>query len=219
LQQKQGNFLEIAVIDYYQIIRRYVDFKFFFRLTQERGLWGPFNESPLTKWSLDMTEGPSRYFKSLLIVLIWLKLNNILECARGWYETIYFIGIILFAMKKLKVKLTNRISTKDQQATTASFGFKSTGKKKNNFVKIKYSNENLSFRSLAMFEREHNFVAMEYDDCDVSVAQPQTIDDHMRSIGFQGLKNVIGQATTLNSDTAEDDLESGIETGNSNETR
>ena len=36
-----------------------------------------------------------------------------------------------------------------------------------------------------MFEREHNFVAMEYDDCDVSVAQPQTIDDNMRSIGFQ----------------------------------
>lgn len=36
---------------------------------------------------------------------------------------------------------------------------------------------------------------------------------------FKGLKNVIGQATTLNSDTADDDLESGIETGTSNETR
>ena len=38
-------------------------------------------------------------------------------------------------------------------------------------------------RSLAMFERENRFVAMEYDDCDVSVGE--TIDDHMRSIGFQ----------------------------------
>ncbi len=38
-------------------------------------------------------------------------------------------------------------------------------------------------RSLAMFEREDRFVAMEYDDCDVSVGE--TIDDHMRSIGFQ----------------------------------
>jgi hypothetical protein len=34
-----------------------------------------------------------------------------------------------------------------------------------------------------MFEREDRFVAMEYDDCDVSVGE--TIDDHMRSIGFQ----------------------------------
>jgi hypothetical protein len=40
-----------------------------------------------------------------------------------------------------------------------------------------------------MFERENNFVAMEYDDCDVTVAQPQTIDDHMRSIGFQVIVN------------------------------
>ena len=41
-------------------------------------------------------------------------------------------------------------------------------------------------RSLAMFEREDRFVAMEYDDCDVTVTSGgQTIDEHMRSIGFQ----------------------------------
>ena len=37
-----------------------------------------------------------------------------------------------------------------------------------------------------MFERENRFVAMEYDDCDVTVSSgAETIDDHMRSIGFQ----------------------------------
>ena len=37
-----------------------------------------------------------------------------------------------------------------------------------------------------MFEREDRFVAMEYDDCDVTVTSGgQTIDEHMRSIGFQ----------------------------------
>ena len=25
-------------------------------LTQERGIWGPYNETSLTKWMLDMTE-------------------------------------------------------------------------------------------------------------------------------------------------------------------
>eukprot|EP00094_Tigriopus_californicus_P005213 TCALIF_05026-PB protein Name:"Similar to WDFY3 WD repeat and FYVE domain-containing protein 3 (Homo sapiens)" AED:0.04 eAED:0.04 QI:7/0.93/0.68/1/1/1/16/134/3650 len=35
-------------------------------LTQERGLWGPYNESRLTKWSLDMTEGPSRMRKRMI---------------------------------------------------------------------------------------------------------------------------------------------------------
>ena len=36
------------------------------QLTQERGLWGPFNESPLTKWMLDMTEGPSRMRRKMM---------------------------------------------------------------------------------------------------------------------------------------------------------
>ena len=40
-----------------------------------------------------------------------------------------------------------------------------------------------------MFEREDRFVAMEYDDCDVSVGE--TIDDHMRSIGFQVLSSIL----------------------------
>ena len=35
-------------------------------LTQERGLWGPFNESPLTKWMMDLTEGPSRMRQRLI---------------------------------------------------------------------------------------------------------------------------------------------------------
>eukprot|EP00095_Tigriopus_kingsejongensis_P009945 maker-scaffold981_size73921-snap-gene-0.19 protein:Tk09945 transcript:maker-scaffold981_size73921-snap-gene-0.19-mRNA-1 annotation:"low quality protein: wd repeat and fyve domain-containing protein 3" len=35
-------------------------------LTQERGLWGPYHESPLTKWSLDMTEGPARMRKRMV---------------------------------------------------------------------------------------------------------------------------------------------------------
>ena len=35
-------------------------------LTQERGLWGPFNESRLTKWCLDMTEGPSRMRRRMM---------------------------------------------------------------------------------------------------------------------------------------------------------
>ena len=35
-------------------------------LTRERGLWGPFNESKLTKWSLDMTEGPSRMRRRMM---------------------------------------------------------------------------------------------------------------------------------------------------------
>ncbi len=36
------------------------------RLTQERGLWGPYRESGLTKWMLDLTEGPSRMRKRLV---------------------------------------------------------------------------------------------------------------------------------------------------------
>ena len=35
-------------------------------LTQERGLWGPFNENPLTKWQVDLTEGPARMRKRLV---------------------------------------------------------------------------------------------------------------------------------------------------------
>ena len=36
------------------------------QLTQERGLWGPARESPLTKWMLDMTEGPVRMRKKMV---------------------------------------------------------------------------------------------------------------------------------------------------------
>ncbi|QQP38079.1 WD repeat and FYVE domain-containing protein_ putative, partial [Caligus rogercresseyi] len=36
------------------------------RLTQERGLWGPYNENCLTKWMMDMTEGPFRMRKKLV---------------------------------------------------------------------------------------------------------------------------------------------------------
>ncbi len=36
------------------------------RLTQERGLWGPYRESKLTKWMLDLTEGPARMRKRLV---------------------------------------------------------------------------------------------------------------------------------------------------------
>ena len=36
------------------------------QLTQERGLWGPDRESPLTKWMLDMTEGPMRMRKKMV---------------------------------------------------------------------------------------------------------------------------------------------------------
>ena len=48
-----------------------------------------------------------------------------------------------------------------------------------------------------MFEREDRFVAMEYDDCDVSVGE--TIDDHMRSIGFQVLRSILRVLYFLNS--------------------
>ena len=73
------------------------------------------------------------------------------------------------------------------------------------------------FRSLAMFERENRFVAMEYDDCDVTVTPGgETIDEHMRSIGFQGLKNVIGQATTIGrtggAEAGEDDADTSADT-------
>ena len=36
------------------------------RLTQERGLWGPFSETDLAKWMLDQTEGPSRMRQRLI---------------------------------------------------------------------------------------------------------------------------------------------------------
>ena len=35
-------------------------------LVQERGIWGPYNESRLTKWNLDMTEGPCRMRKKFV---------------------------------------------------------------------------------------------------------------------------------------------------------
>uniref|UniRef100_A0A915IK38 WD repeat and FYVE domain-containing protein 3 n=1 Tax=Romanomermis culicivorax TaxID=13658 RepID=A0A915IK38_ROMCU len=35
-------------------------------LTRERGLWGPFNSTKLSKWQLDSTEGPSRMRKKLI---------------------------------------------------------------------------------------------------------------------------------------------------------
>ena len=35
-------------------------------LTQERGVWGPYRESYLTKWMLDMSEGPSRMRKKIV---------------------------------------------------------------------------------------------------------------------------------------------------------
>ena len=72
-----------------------------------------------------------------------------------------------------------------------------------------------------MFERENRFVAMEYDDCDVTVVTSggETIDEHMRSIGFQGLKNVIGQATTIGrtggAEAGEDDVDTSADTATS----
>ena len=36
------------------------------KLTQERGLWGPRKENPLTKWMLDLAEGPSRKRQRLM---------------------------------------------------------------------------------------------------------------------------------------------------------
>lgn len=84
-------------------------------------------------------------------------------------------------------------------------------------METSFNHPSFESRSLAMFERENRFVAMEYDDCDVTVTPGgETIDEHMRSIGFQGLKNVIGQATTIGrtggTEVGEDDADTSAET-------
>ena len=56
--------------------------------------------------------------------------------------------------------------------------------------------------TMAMFEREEGAVVeLEYDDCDVTMQLTDTtlpIEEQIRSIGFQGLKTALGQATVSN---------------------
>ena len=56
--------------------------------------------------------------------------------------------------------------------------------------------------TMAMFERDEGAeVELEYDDCDVTMNLTDTtlpIEEQIRSIGFQGLKTALGQATVTN---------------------
>ena len=146
------------------------------RLTNERGLWGPFNESPLTKWMLDMTEGPSRMRKKLVR-------NN----------------IFYFHYPYRPYDEVEQAVTHSKYKRPTSFDSKVWFEK---------------HHQISMFEREkteeQKMVELEYDDCDVRVQELKSlpIDEQIRNIGFQGLKNAIvdkGQRdeeeTTLDDDT------------------
>ena len=63
-----------------------------------------------------------------------------------------------------------------------------------------------------MFEREaERIVEMEYDDCDVTVADKTlSIDEQIRKIGFQGLKQAIVTAAKEDSVDNEDSLDASV---------
>ncbi len=138
------------------------------RLTQERGLWGPYNESSLMKWMLDLTEGPSRMRKRLV--------RN---------EFFY----LHYPHREDVEREAEEKPHKYRRPTSAD--------------SARWFRQH---QSLSMFEREdERIVEMEYDDCDVAVTDKNlSIDEQIRTIGFQGLKHAIGQATVKKGEGDED---------------
>ena len=142
-------------------------------LTQERGLWGPYNESSLTKRMLDTTtEGPSRMTKKMI--------RNDLFYHHYQY------------------KPPEDSSSADDEDADRQMPTTKKSKPASRDSKLWYEQHH----TMAMFERDEGAVVeLEYDDCDVTMNLTDTtlpIEEQIRSIGFQGLKTALGQATANN---------------------
>ncbi len=124
-------------------------------LTRERGLWGPLSEDPLTKWMLDMTEGPSRMRKKLIRnELFYLHYPAPHKRKKDDKE------------KPLKYKRPTSLDSLRWHDRFAAKG-------------------NSSRMLLDEDDETEALVEMEYDDCDVAVPDHKdlTIDEQMRKIG------------------------------------
>ena len=137
------------------------------QLTQERGLWGPPRESPLTKWMLDMTEGPARMRKKMVR-------NN------AFYTNYPYRPPPAPALSPTPGSAQG--TPQDVHQAHSKYKRPSSSDSKTWYEK---------HRSIAMFERGNleevdNVVATEYDDCDVTVTTSNgDIDEQIRKIGFQ----------------------------------
>lgn len=147
-------------------------------LTQERGIWGPYNESKLTKWMLDMAEGPCRMRKKLV--------RN---------DMFYFN----YPYQRIRRRTTTGGSASvDMDAADGSRSAAAIDKP-HKYKKPSSHDSKLWYeqhRAFCMFERKSTSddaskIVEEYDDCDVSVTTTNeeitSIDEEMRKIGFQAL--------------------------------
>ena len=55
----------------------------------------------------------------------------------------------------------------------------------------------------------------DYDDCDITVSNGNTIDEQMRKIGFQGIKSALVRASTLDEQSPSE--EDSAAAGNAND--
>jgi hypothetical protein len=169
-------------------------------LTQERGIWGPYQESHLTKWMLDMSEGPSRMRRKLI--------RN---------EIFYFN----YPYQRRRRRTT--ANGGDEPGVEADDKPHKYKKPASRDSKLWYEQH----QSLAMFERkeskssDHQRIVEEYDDCDVTVTAANeipSIDEQMRNIGFQGLKTAIAKQHSLKKVASVEDEEESEETNDSTAT-
>jgi hypothetical protein len=151
-------------------------------LTQERGLWGPFNENPLTKWHVDLTEGPSRMRKRLVR-------NDMFYLHYPYRERPPAAGNGPEGQNENKPHKYRRPTSHDSKMW---------------FEQHRHH--------LSMFERDLKIMELEYDDCDITVNSDKdkglTIDEQIRKIGFHGgLQSALVRASIADRSLSEEENE------------
>ncbi|XP_040570676.1 WD repeat and FYVE domain-containing protein 3 isoform X2 [Lepeophtheirus salmonis] len=136
------------------------------RLTQERGLWGPYNENCLTKWMIDMTEGPFRMRKKLV------RNENFFRDYP--YREIF--------PESDETKTKSRYTTK-----TTTFKYKKPMSRDSKIWHDLHRPRNED-------DDDQKLNVDEYDDCDIIVGSYEeslSIDEQMKRVGiYQGIKPV-----------------------------
>ena len=151
-------------------------------LTQERGIWGPYNENPLTKWMLDMTEGPSRMRRRLL--------RN---------DEFYFN----YPYQKRRRRTTDDHDNAGDRMHHQQQKYK---RPISHDSELWYEQKQ-SIALLDSLKHEHERIVEEYDDCDVSVTPLDItkLDEEMKKIGFKTLSRSQRLESALDDDFDDDD--------------
>ena len=166
-----------------------------YMLTQERGIWGPYRESYLTKWMLDMSEGPCRMRKKVV--------RN---------DAFYFhypYQLRKRAKEEKSNNTSNNAEEKQKYKKPTSHDSQLWFEQHQNLTLLRSNSGGLALHE------EHKKIVEEYDDCDVSVVDDVNnpsqdsninIDEEMRKMGFKSsmIIKTSGSGSMVEDESTED---------------